>query len=707
MRRLHTAPSLPPAPLRAPVPLLLRLAGPIAFGMTATSALAQATLPEVSVTARGYESPTVSTPQAIEVLGADAPTTAGPVGSLFRGAAGLAVQSDGAWGQNPVLRGLKRESIGILVDGVRINSAQPQGALASFLDPGLLERAEVVKGPSSVLYGSGAMGGAVNLLTPRLRFADTPEHGGRVSLGASTVDRGFLGSGVYRYSSPDHALVLGLAGRDIGNYRSPDGREPRTGYEADSLLLKYGLRTRNRTVFRINVQHHSDHDVWYPGSARTGGQPGGAGIPPPLGRVTIHSPKQTRKLYAFGVDTPVGQGMLSAEVYRQDVRRQIRAWSDNLGRDYVRNDVTFATDGASLRYVFPAGDRHLLTVGIEHWQMRADPARYMDSNAPLFDNNQRNDPFQRGRLQSSGLYVQDEITLGDTTVVAALRHDRIVGNARQKGVGPGALTSGLRHADGTLSWSVGASHAISPALNPYISLGSAYRAADMRERFEDSARGDGYFHVGNPDLDPERSLSIELGLKGDIPTLDYRLAVFHTRVRDYIAGRVTGAANPQNGLPIKQTENVDKVTIYGIEGSVAKSIGSWLVDASFTWLRGRNHQDREPLAEMPPPEIRLGVGQPAERGFEWRTQLRAVAAQNRIATRFSNGAEDRTSAFATVDVGLGWKFGRVGGFEDAGVDLRLTNLFDKRYHEHLTQGLSGEEIPAPGRGLAVMLNGRF
>ncbi|MFA7505354.1 MAG: TonB-dependent receptor [Burkholderiaceae bacterium] len=698
--------ALPTPASPAPGIATLALLGLVTLGASPQAAHGKDALPEVSVTARGYATPTVSTPQAIEVLEAGVATT-GPAGSLMRGEPGLAVQSDGAWGQNPVLRGLKKESIGILVDGVRVNSAQPQGAIASFLDAGLLERAEVVKGPSSVLYGSGAMGGAVNLLTPRLRFADDPTHGGRVSLTGSTVDKGFAGAGIYRYASPRHALVLGVAGRDLDDYRGADGRVPRTGYQSDSLLLKYGYRTEGGTVWRANLQRHADHDVWYPGSARTGGQPGGAGIAPPLGRVTIHSPEQRRELIELGVDTRIGVGKLSVDIYRQDVFRQIRARSDALGRDYVRNDVTFETDGVKLRYLVPVGERHLLTLGAEHWRMSANPTRFMDNNPPLFDNNMRNDPFRNGRMESTGAYIQDEISFGDTLVVAALRYDRVVGDADQKGVGPAAQTTGLRHTDDTIAWSIGASHAISPALNPYINLGSAYRAADMRERFEDSARGDGYFHVGNPDLEPERSISIELGLKGDTPALGYRIAIFHTRIDDYIAGRVTGATHPQNGLPIKQTENLDKVSIHGVEGGASKPFGSWLADASFTWLRGRNHQDDEPLTEMPPPEIRLGIGQPSERGFGWRAQLRAVAAQKRIATRFTNGAEDRTPSFITADLAFGWKFGRLGGFADSALDVRLTNLFDKGYHEHLAQGLSGQEIQAPGRGLVVTLSGGF
>ena len=136
-------------------------------------------------------------------------------------------------------------------------------------------------------------------------------------------------------------------------------------------------------------------------------------------------------------------------------------------------------------------------------------------------------------------------------------------------------------------------------------------------------------------------------------------------------------------------------------------VGAFVADVGFTWLRGENQQDDEPLYQMPAPELTLGIGQTAERGFWWRAQLRAVAEQDRIATRFSNGTEDATAGFVTADAEFGWQFGKVGAFESAGFAVQLTNLADKRYHEHQTEGVSGNELAAPGRGIALGLNGSF
>ncbi|RFA27967.1 hypothetical protein CAI21_13690 [Alkalilimnicola ehrlichii] len=119
-------------------------------------------LDPVTITASGHAAKSLHTPQAVTVIERDEIVASGAtnVGELLRGRPGLATAGDGAWGMNPVLRGLKKEHIVILVDGVRLNSAQPAGAIASMIALEQVERIEVVKGPSSVLYGSGAMGGS-------------------------------------------------------------------------------------------------------------------------------------------------------------------------------------------------------------------------------------------------------------------------------------------------------------------------------------------------------------------------------------------------------------------------------------------------------------------------------------------------------------------------------------------------------------------
>lgn len=668
------------------------------------------TLSTTTVTATGNESNELDVPVATITLDHDQlqQSNAANIGDRLRGEAGVAVTNDGAWGQNIVLRGLKKESVVIMVDGQRINSAQPVGAISSFVDVGLLESVEVVKGPSSVLYGSGAMGGVVNMRTPDAKFKQQAGWDGRFSLGTSSADGGASGAVVGNYGNSNHAVTLGFAKRKAEDYTSPRGTVPLTGYDSDAILLKSKHRINADLAVKFNLQRYTSNDVWYPGSSRTGGQPGGAGIPPVLGTSTIHSPEQRRELIEVGLEGKLGAGKFSADAYKQNVYREIRAYSSRLNRDYVRNSVNFKTQGAKASYSLPITSNQVLTIGADTWRMTGDPERYQDTNAPAFNNNLRTDPFSDGEVKSTGIYIQDELTFDKTNVLAGIRFDRVAGNAAQKGTPPTspAQTTGLSHTDDTFSWSLGAIHKVSDAFNPYFNVGQAYRAADMRERFEDSARGDGYFIVGNPQLKPEFSTSFELGSKGQMGQTTYRVAAFHSTIKDYIAGRITGT-NHGSGLPIKLQENLDEVVLQGAEGSLIFPVGKLTADAAFTYLMGDNKQDNEPLFQTPPPEVRLGLSQAAQTGLRWRAQVRAVDAQNRVATKFYNGSENSTAAFTTADAFLGWGFGKTAELKSLDLDFSVTNLLDHAYHEHLTEGVSGREILMRGRSANLVLKGSF
>jgi len=678
----------------------------ISLSTTVTLPLAayaqQTQLDELVVTAKGYEADALETASATEKLNSSDTAASKTAGDLFKGKPGLAVQGDGGgWGGNPVIRGLKKESVVVLVDGVRLNSAQPQGAIASLAAMSLLDSVEVVKGPGSVLHGTGALGGAVNLRTPEPGFTESPETHGRFSGSTGTADSSLAGGALLQLSSKDHSLVLGAAAKDVDDYETPDGDVLNSGYRSESMLVKYAYRLTDTQKLTLNLQNHEDSEVWYPGSAKSG--PGGNGT------LTIHSPKQTRTLAELGYEAAIASGTLEASIYRQEVEREIRAYWDFRDRNQVWNDVSFDTDGAKAQYRLPVAGIHLLTVGLEAWEMTADPERFTYSPATS-DTVVSNSPFGDGEIQSQGVFVQDDIATGNWNIQIGARYDKVTGDASVVGNGTSAITTGLKNTNETLSWSTGAIYNLSPMVNPYVSLGTAYRAADMRERFEDASRGDGYFHQGNPQLDPEKSTSAEIGVKGRGRLGEYQIAAFYTRIDDYIAGRVTGTNNPSNNLPIKQTENLDEVTIYGAEAgfimpmeALNASAPAIDLDGSLTWLRGENKQDDEPLYQMPAPELTLGLGQQSRPGFNWHSQVRAVAEQNRTADIFSNNTESSTPGYATIDISLGWDFGSTGNLSNLKVTLEGNNLLDKRYREHLTEG----EILSPGKGLVARLEGSF
>lgn len=686
-------------------PLRLR---PVALALSIAFTVAhaeEAQLSPVNVTAKGYAAADIDTPNAVLALSADAIAARGArnVGEALQGHAGLAVNSDGAWGQNPVIRGLKRESIVLLADGIRVNAAQPYGALASMFDSGLLDGIEVVKGPASVVHGSGALGGVINLLGPQARLGGG--FSADLGLGLDSATPGGYGTARLNVANQEHALVLAGAYREADDYRSPGGSVARTGYSSQSVLGQYRFRLDERSSLHVGAERHTDRDVWYPGSAQR------PATPPGLGTVTIHSPITERSRYDAGVEYRSGGETpleLQATAYRQEVYREIMAWSSALGRDRVRNEVGFDTNGASLKGTWLLHPQHLLSFGLEGWAMKADPERRLDSNPPLYNSNTLLKPFTQGRLESLGAYLQDEWTLGAVKLNAGTRYDRVGGRADAYLVpkltapqGFTASSSNLERSDGALSWSLGGLWQASPAFVPYLSLARAFRAPDLRERFESSERGDGYFYFGNPQVKPETALNGEIGLKGATAAFSYTLAAYYNRITDYLAGRVTGQSF--QGSPVKLTENIGRVTIKGVEAEGRYRLGgSHALFGALSVVRGWNDVDGEPLSRMPADEVSLGWEGGVAAGWTMDARLRLVDRQDRVATKFTRGTENATAGFATADLGATWQIDRTNRLRFA-----VRNLADKAYHEHLAEGVSGSEIAAIGRSFQLSWKGSF
>jgi outer membrane cobalamin receptor len=193
------------------------------------------------------------------------------IGDLFRDLPGLDVTGVGVNQARPQIRGQRGQRILLLSDGMRLNNSRRQsdfGEIPALVDVNGVERVEVVRGPASVLYGSDAIGGVVNVIN-------------RVP----TVD-GLHGSASYRYGSVEgqnsaSARVLGRFGtlnlraggtvRSAGSYMAPagtfgnitlaDDTEVRgTGVTDQSFDLRLGYDPSERHSFFVKVEQYNSED---------------------------------------------------------------------------------------------------------------------------------------------------------------------------------------------------------------------------------------------------------------------------------------------------------------------------------------------------------------------------------------------------------------------------------------------------------------
>jgi hemoglobin/transferrin/lactoferrin receptor protein len=673
------------------------------LSLFATAHADEVALSTVNVTAKGYSSSDLETPvSAVTLDRAEIDRRGGQnLGDALRGEPGIAIANDSAQGQNPILRGLGKESIVLLVDGMRFNSAQPAGAIASFMSLGMAKRVEVVKGAASVLYGTGTLGGAINILLPQARFM--PGIGIEAGASFDSASQGVRGTAVANASAGDHALMLGASLARIDDYRSPEGKVSRTGYDSDSIIGQYRFRIDGQQQLRISSQWHKDNDVWYPGSTKP--HP----TNPAARSTTLHSPEQERRLLELGYarqgadEAPLN---FDVRIYRQEMERQIFAYAHWLNRDIVTTKVTFRTDGIDAKADWLVHPQHLVSVGINAWEMTGNPDRRMAA-PPAFSLFSANNPFQDGKISALGAYVQDDIRLGKLNVLAGVRHDTVKGDADS--MSNGMRKTGLANEEGALSGNLGAIVEIAPLLRPYANYARAFRAPGMRERYESGLRGDGYFYAGNPKVEAEKADQLELGLKGASDKLSYQVAAYHHRIDNYITGQIiTGAAagaicGAANAAYCKQTKNLGSATIEGIEANARWQAmpGQWFT-AGFSKVRGTNDDLDEPLFQMPADEISLGWLGETLPGVKGDFTLRLVDRQERVASKFTHGTENPTPGFVTADIGASWRFAR-----NQHLRLAIKNIADKTYYEHLTEGISGQEIRAPGRSLQLSWRGTF
>jgi len=208
----------------SPTPLMLSLA--LAFGSSAAYADDTALCPvTVSASALALGSDQMSTP--VSVIAGDelVRRRAATLGETLAGEPGIAASHFGAGASRPIIRGMDGPRVKLLSDGSEIMDAStisPDHAVA--IEPMLSEQIEVLRGPSALAYGGGAIGGVVNVLDKRVPTA-VPERGveGSVELRADSVANGVAGAFEVTAGSGNLAFHAEGLKRDARDYRVGSG----------------------------------------------------------------------------------------------------------------------------------------------------------------------------------------------------------------------------------------------------------------------------------------------------------------------------------------------------------------------------------------------------------------------------------------------------------------------------------------------------
>ena len=608
----------------------------------------------------------------------------GTVAATLEAEPGIAVTGIGPTTARPIIRGLGGDRILILEDGVRpgdLSATSSDHAVA--VDPLTAKQFEVVRGPMSLMYGSSALGGVVNVVRDEIPTA-APEHmHGLATAQANSVNTGATAGGYVVLPAGRWGVRAEASARFSDDVRTPLGDLRNTDVRGANAA--FGIGRGLGTGHTGASYRYFQNDYGIPGGY-VGGHPGGVdiemrkhtaraeidvhGIGPieELHTTALYSNYQHAELESSGeVGTRFGQHLGSLDI---------------VGRHGVRGP--FAEGAVGLRAQF----RDVETGG----DLRT-PSTYDYSGAVFLI-----EEIGTGavRVQSGVRFDFAHYVPRDTTAFIFVGGERIPVRERSFG---------------NLSGSLGLLYRASEAVRLGASVARAYRTPDFNEMYSNGPHlAANSYDVGDPSIGEETGLGFDAFARFTTERIQAEVAAFRNQLNGYIFPSSRGRAElgTQGGRPRFQYTNED-ARFVGAEGSVEWSVTphvvveamASLVNAEFT-----SERDSIPIIEgldtrfvaaskhpplIPPANGRVGARYETPSWFAGGG-IRMVAAQDRL-----GDFETRTPGYATGEVTAGLRI--VRGDRLHAVTLAVENVTDASYRDHVSR--IKEIMPEPGRDIRV------
>ena len=620
---------------------------------------------------------------AVDVLDEEdlAVAPAATLGDLVSGLPGVRSTSFAPGASRPVIRGLAGPRVQVLTNGLGMidaSSVSPDHQVA--VDPGEARRIEIVRGPSTLVFGGSAIGGVVNILDDRIPTERPDGVEGHVSAQASTVDGGTaLGGRLKAAAGPLVVTVDGFT-RDASDYDVPvfpesrwllaeEGEVPgddRTVHNTFVRLDQYGAGVSwigSRGHVGVSVKH-VDTTYGVPGHEHDDGHGHDHGDGVSIGL------EQTR--YDLRGELAFDAGPFSA--VRLSAGRADYAHTEFEGDEIGTRFFSDGTEGR-LELIQRRRGGWQGVVGLQLLKRSFD-AVGDEAYVPQTD------------ISEQGLYTVQRLDRGGLGVEGGLRLDRrsLESLAGRREFSNASASAGLF---------------VRPTgpLFLGVSLARNERAPSEVELFARGAHeATGAFEVGDVGLDSETATSLETTLHYAKGRFEADLHAYAARYDGFIDLRPTGAEDVDSGLPVFEYVQTD-ADFRGFEAQAEYRLwesGDRSLTLSGAADRVRASTDLGPAARIPPWSATLGLDWSSRR-FDAGVELRRVGEQDRLAD-----FERATDAYTLVNVSAALR-----PFADRNVTVfvEASNLTDAEAREHAS--FQKDIAPLPGRSLRAGVTWRF
>ena len=684
---------------------------------------------------------------------------------LVRFEPGVSVGGAGQRGgiSNYNIRGIDGDRILTQIDGVEIPNSFFNGPYAktqrNYVDPEIIKRVEILRGPASALYGSNAIGGAVSYFTldPDDIIKPGQDVGARLKAGYSSADRSWLKSGTVAGRSGEFDGLLHLSQRE-GHETESYGDHGGTGLsrtaanpediKTTNVLAKAGWNYNEDDRLGFTYEKYKDR-VSVNEKSAVGG-PFNAGKP--LGMYLSREGKDTISRERFGLENSMVLDTAVADHFKWSLNYQVAKTDQDTLEDYfpytrrvMRSRTTTYEEkmwvlDAQADKAFHLGDTdHLLTYGatVKHQKVTGSRSgsgiclavgrgcTAIGAPSPS-DYLVKSSDFPDPTINTYSLFAQDQISWNNWTFMPSLRYDytKLTPHITQEFLNTVNPLQKDPVSDADKVW-----HRLSPKFGVTYEFNDNYTwygqyaegfrtptAKALYGRFENLEAG--YSVEPNPNLEPEKSKSYETGLRGKFEAGTFDLAIFYNKYRDFIN---EDAITPGYSELAFQSNNIKHATIKGAEVKGRLNLDAFgapqglYTRGSVAYAHGRNNDTGQPINSVNPLTAVMGLGY-EQQNYGALVSWTLVKRKDQVDDSTFFSPDGTSSQFKSPGYGVVDLSGYYKVTKDVTVNAGLYNLTDKKYWNwddvrgYDSVGEAGvlnpanmDRLTAPGRNFSVNL----
>jgi len=616
---------------------------------------------------------------------------------------GVLVQKTTAGHGSPIIRGMIGKDVLLLYNGIRLNKPTFRFGANQYMNTinvESLDRIEVTRGPGSVMYGSDAIGGVVNMISEPFGRGES-SNGSDYSISSryGTADLSSLVNAAFAGKLGPIAFAGGMGLKKIGDLKAGRdiGKQVPTGYDEWNANFKLGMPINLRTSLEydlLTVQQDKvpRFDKYVTREFEQGDY-----------ETYLYDP-QNRYLTAISLQArPINLRWISSVKwnisyqFEQEGTVERKAGSSIVTKN--RNDLT--TFGSYLQINSVMRNRHVLSYGYEAYWNRVKSSQTRQQNGEI--------ESRRGNFPDGTSYLSLGLFLNDN-IVFSTKFDLNIG-LRWSYI---SLSSQLEQPFGQfednyndLTGTFGLSYKPTPWLNFIARYAKGFRAPNFNDAVVLKVSNAGV-DAPSPGLTPEKSHNFEIGMKLNKQRLTGSLFLFYNRLDDLI-DRYRGVYNgldfyDDNGNGMRDPNEAD---IYQKRNVASAYIAGWELDGGFQisekwswkgfvfWTYGQNVTFDEPMSRIPPLMGMAAIQFALITKLSIETFIRAATKQDRLSSRDQDDNRiplGGTPGWSTLNFRFAWEI-----LSQLKLNLIFENILDETYKEH------GSGVYSPGRGLVIGL----